>query len=387
MADLIPFFIILLAGVVFSEVFNHFHLPWVVALIVGGIVTGPHGLGWIEISPTIEFLGEIGLIFLMFMAGLEVKLSSFKKVEREVSWIAALNGLIPFGAGLLIGRFFGYDWTSSLLIGAIFISSSIAVVIPSLISGNLFHTKVGKSIIGATIIEDIASLILLSIMLQQTGSLSDLPLPIFYLLLLVALILLRWAMKKIEKIFIDHAEREDKFQQEFRLVFTILIGTVIVFEVLGLHGIIAGFFAGLILSETITSDLLIQKLRTISYGLFIPIFFIVVGANTNLGILASASNALLFTGVLILGTLITKFGSGWLGGRISGLRQGESILVGAASTPQLSTALAVASAGFALDLLDERLLVAVISLSIITTLLAPILIRGIAARIQMPKKI
>ena len=150
---------------------------------------------------------------------------------------------------------------------------------------------------------------------------------------------------------------------------------VIFFELLGLHSIIAGFFAGLMLSGSIKSDILKQKLHTISYGLFIPIFFIVVGANTNIRVLGDVGGALLITIAVIGASIAAKFFSGWVGGKLLRFSNREASLIGVSTIPQLSTTLAVAFTGFELGVLDEKLVTAMIVLSIITTFLAPFLIR------------
>ena len=190
--EFLPFFLILLVSVMFSFAFRRFNLPWVLALIVAGIFLGPYGFKLVEINTAIEFMGQIGLIFLMFMAGLETKLSSFRNFQKSIITISLLNSLIPFGVGYLIGFSFGFDIMASLLLGIIFMSSSIAVIIPTLESTKMINTKLGRSIISATIIEDIASLVLLSILLQSVNPITALPLPSFYFLLIVILICLKY---------------------------------------------------------------------------------------------------------------------------------------------------------------------------------------------------
>jgi len=177
--EFLPFFLILLATVLFATAFRRFHLPWVLALITAGVVVGPYGLEVAEVTPTLGFLSQIGLIFLMFMAGLETKFDSFKELKYDIGWLSALNSLIPLAAGIALGFWFEFSLTASLLIGIIFMSSSIAVIIPTLESLNLTHTKLGRSIVSSTIIEDVLSLILLSILLQSVNPLTSLPLPSF----------------------------------------------------------------------------------------------------------------------------------------------------------------------------------------------------------------
>jgi len=376
MENFLPFFLVLFAGIFFSVLFRRLHLPWVVVLILGGIIIGPHALGIFEPNPTIEFIGQIGLVFLMFMAGMETKLAAFREFRGGVFGLAFINSAIPFLAGIGIGFLFGYGWIIALLLGIIFVSSSIAVVIPSLEVNNLLATRLGKSVVVATIIQDVASLVMLSILLQIINPTTALPLPIFYVLLFVSLVALRWALPKLRRFFSSGAQgTKDLFQRELRVIFAILFGTVIAFEVLGLHPIIAGFFAGLVLSGSIKSEILREKLHTISYGLFIPTFFIIIGTKINLGIFLEANGAVLLVAVIVLGSLISKFVSGWIGGRIAGFTSPQSLLVGASTIPQLSTTLAVVFTAAALGLLDQELVAAMVVLSTVTTFLGPLLIQ------------
>ncbi len=384
MQEMFPFFLILFAGVFFSSIFRKVHIPWVVALIIAGISIGPYGFGIINISPTVDFIGQVGLIFLMFMAGLETKTSGFKGFEKGLIKLSFINGAIPFIVGITIGYFFGYSVTSSLLLGVIFISSSIAMVIPSLEKNKLLNTRLGQSVVVTSVIQDIASLVLLSILLQNLSPTTNLPLYVFYPILITILLFFRFLMPKIIKLlmFISKDDSAGLFEQDFRAIFLILLGTVISFQFLGLHPIIAAFFTGLILSDSIRSHVLINKIHTISYGIFIPTFFVVVGAQTNISVLFELSGTIQLVLIIVLGSIVSKFLSGWWGGKLVGFDSDQSLLFGISSIPQLSTTLAVVSTGFSLGLLDERLSAAMIVLSIVTVLVSPSLMNIFGERIR-----
>jgi Kef-type K+ transport system membrane component KefB len=383
MTELLPFFIVLFAGLFFSDLFSKLHLPWVVALIVAGVLIGPSGMGLFESNATIDFLGEIGLVFLMFMAGLETRFPSMKKLKEGMGKLTFINGFIPFLAGLLIGYLFGYSLTASFLIGVIFISSSVAVIIPSLQANGLMKTKIGQSIIGSTVVQDLLSLVLLSVVLQSAAPVTRLPLPLFYFFLFLVIGAMRLIIPRIRKFLAFLAKStKQMFQSDFQILFVILLGTVIIFELLGLHPIIAGFFAGMVLSHETQNEKLKEKLRAISYGIFIPVFFIVVGSRTDLSAFSAATGALWFTAVLVLGSSLAKYVSGWLGARASGFSKSEAKVVAAATLPQLSTTLAAAFAGYELGYLDAQLITGLVVLSIISTLISPILIRRFSAKIS-----
>lgn len=373
MTHILPFFIVLFATLFFSEIFNRLHLPWVVALLLGGILIGPSALGVVEVGTVLEFMSEVGLVFLMFMAGLETRLKSFKQTIQHTWVLALINAVIPFCVGMGIGWAFDYSLKTSLLLGIIFISSSVAVVVPSLESVGLLRKRIGHTIISSTMLQDIASLILLSIVLQTSDPVTTLPLPFFYVLLVAALVALRFAIPKVQWFF-KYADR-DVFQQEIRSVFATLIGTVVIFELLGLHPIIAGFFSGLVLSEHITSRQLHDKLRTISYGLFIPIFFVVVGMKTDISVLFHLKEVGLLALVVIVGSMTSKFVSGILGARLIHFNWRESVLIASSSIPQLSTTLAVVFIAAEVGYVDDVLATAFVLLAIVSTFCAPLLLR------------
>lgn len=383
----LPFFLVLFAGVFFSTVFRRMHLPYVVALIVGGILIGPHVLGILELNETVTFIGDIGLVFLMFMAGLETRLGSLKNLKGKLLFLSFLNGYIPFALGIMIGFWFGYDTITTILIGTIFISSSIAVIVPSLEQNGLLNKPLGRSILSITIIQDVASLVLLSIVFQNINPTTPLPLPLFYLLLVVSLVIFRMAFPVLHRMTHNlYSSESAGYEKELHVIFVILIGTVVVFELLGLHAIIAGFFAGLVLSDSIQSNIIKNKLRTISYGLFIPVFFVVVGSETDMTVFLKAGQAWYLTIAIVIGSMLSKIVSGTLGAWVMGYTKNESRLFGFASVPQLSTTLAVAFIARSFDIFDDKLLTAVIMLSIVTTLFAPIMVGRAIKRLPPSKK-
>lgn len=376
--EFLPFFLILLATVLFAAAFRRFHLPWVLALITAGVVIGPYGFEIAEVTPTMSFLSQIGLIFLMFMAGLETKFDSFKKHRADITWLSLINSLIPLAAGIGLGYAFDFSITASLLIGIIFMSSSIAVIIPTLESLNLNGSKLGRSIVASTIVEDVASLVLLSILLQTVNPVTSLPLPSFYFILGLIMIGFAYGLPKLRALIPQHRDEKDLFESEVRLVFALMIGVVVTFELLGLHPIIAGFFAGLVLSDSIKSNILIDKLRTMSYGIFIPVFFVVIGMETNISVFQDTAAVISLVLAIVLTSITTKFLSGWLGGRIIGFKNREASIIGLATIPQLSTTLAVAFTAVETGLLPATLITAMVILSIVTTLVAPVGLRFLA---------
>jgi Kef-type K+ transport system membrane component KefB len=375
--EYLPFFLVLLASVIFSAAFRRFHLPWVLGLIVAGIVIGPYGFELAEVTPTLAFLSQTGLIFLMFMAGLETRLSSFKEFRSGIASLSLINGIVPFCVGYLLGMFFSLTSTGSILLGIIFMSSSIAVIIPTLEATGLLEKKIGKSIVSATILVDIASLVFLSLFLQIIAPVTVLPLYSFYPIVLIILVAFIYGLPKIRSFFPVHKDEKDLFESEVRIIIVMLIGVVVTFQFLGLHPIIAGFFVGLALSESIKSEILIEKLRTISYGIFIPVFFVLIGMETNVKIFASSASSILLVMTILIASMGSKFVSGWVGARIGGFSNQESVLIGVTTMPQLSTTLAVVFTAVEMELLKPELVTAMVILSIVSTVLTPLIMQGL----------
>jgi Kef-type K+ transport system membrane component KefB len=388
MIDILSFLIVIAAGLFFAEFFKPIHMPYVVGLILTGMLIGPFGLNIFVPDQTLEFMGEIGLVFLMFMAGLETRLSAMSKIQDGVGLLSFINSLFPFLIGLGIALAMGFDLVTALFLGAIFISSSIAVIVPSLERNRLMGNKLGKTILGATIVEDVLSLVVFSILLQAVSPTSNVPLPLFYAIIFLFLLFLRAFILELRKYYMKRLRRrKDIFEREVRFVFAVLIGTVFLFELLGLHAIIAGFFAGMALSESIKRNVLKKKLHALSYGLFIPIFFVLIGSKTDIGALGAGSDIIVLVAAIVIGSICSKFLSGFVAGRLSGFSNKESSLIGASTTPQLSTTLAVAFTGFALGILSQQMLIALTALSIATALAGPFMINRLADELKAQPKV
>jgi len=183
-------------------------------------------------------------------------------------------------------------------------------------------------------------------------------------------------LPKIQKYILSNATSEsDLFHRDIRVILAILFGTVVIFDLLGLHPIIAGFFAGLVLSETLDSEILQGKLRAISYGIFIPTFIVVVGTQTDLNQILNSHSSVFLTLVIVVGSALSKFVSGTFGARIVGFNLNQSIFFGVSSIPQLSTTLAATFTANALGLIGNEIVTAMVTLSIFTTTLGPSLMK------------
>jgi len=378
------FFLILLAAMAFTQLFTRMRIPWVVALIIGGIVAGPGMLGWFETDATLTFLANIGLIFLMFMAGLESPISTIKGLAKKISITAFLIGGLPAVVGLIVALAFGYTLATAVLIAIIFMSSAVALLIPQFHKHKLFNSELGRIIVVSAIIVDIVSLVSLSIYLQVSGGGFSFSTLTTYAVILGGTWVMMWAIPHLRWLTLseEYAEEHDLYEKELRFIILVLIGFVVFFELAGLHSIVAAFFAGLVLAGSVKSQLIKAKLHALSYGFFVPIFFVVIGATVDLRVFADGWNTITLTCVIVSSLILSKYVSGYIAGKFIGYNSTEGSFIGISIIPQLSTTLAVAFLGFNQGLLPAELLASIIVLVIITPIIAPMAIERLAPRLK-----
>ena len=372
--------LILSLGLIVPDIFKKtLHLPFVTSLIIIGSIFGPYGLDIIESNEIIEFFGFLGFTFLMLMAGLETHISELKKAIGKISILASINAGIPFVVGLSIGRLFGYGWATSLLLGTIFVSSSVAIIVSFSKSGR-FSKTVKDIMLPAFVIEDLLSMILLASIFQSAGENAAYPLPVYFLILIFSIVILFVSIPPISKYFIRRhiLTKKIRHEDQVRYVMVLLIAVLLYFSALGVHPILAAFLVGMLLADLITSEIIFTKIQTLGYGLFVPVFFFIIGMDMDLTIFTHLDVKNLLIMSVIFGLILSKLISGFAAGKIVKLNNKDATMFGAVSTTQLTTTLAAAYAGFSLGLFDETLVTAVVTLSIVTNIFVPVSMRWIS---------
>lgn len=375
--SLITLLLVLALTLIIPELFKKFRIPFLSLIIISGAIFGPNALAYVEVNETINFFGFLGMAFLMFMAGLETDINKIYKSKYKISVMAIFNSFIPFLFGMIITKAFGYDWTSSILIGIIFMSSSVAIIVSTLKENKAISKDLSSLILSAIIVTDILSLIALGFILQTSSKITFLPLPLYYALLILSIYLLLRIVPIISKNLIRKRFFHDYgFERRLRFVIIVLVAVVAYFSFLGTHPILASFLAGLSLSGAVIyekSELLKTKLNAIGYGLFIPVFFFIVGMDIDLKLFSEFNIKNLLMISLIIALIFSKFISAYIAGRIVKLSKRDSALFGSISITQLTTTLAVTYAASSLGLLDSTLTTSIIILAMLTTIIGPIL--------------
>ncbi len=378
---LLVLLLILFVGLVVPELFRKLRLPFITSLILMGAVFGSHGLDMIPTNETIEFFSFLGLTFLMFMSGLETRIEQVTHSAWKVLLMALLNGGLPALAGYLVATAFGYDTFSALVVAVIFISSSVAIIIPSLKEAGMFKKLDGQLIVSAVVLEDVVSLVLLGLLLQSVSPITSLPLPLYIVVLIGSIIGLKMVLPRLARLItkrgiFGHKEHED----EIRFAIVLLMAVLLFFSILGVHPIVAAFLLGLVMSSTISSPKLFTQLHTIGYGLFVPVFFFMIGTQIDFTVFFNPGSELSFLLSLICVSIVVKYLSGYLAGRMAGISKEHSAIFGVASTIQVTAGLAASQAAFSLGIIDTTMLTSMVMLAIVTTVISPLILRALGRR-------
>jgi CPA2 family monovalent cation:H+ antiporter-2 len=366
--------VIVFAGVVLlPPLARRIGMPVIVAEILFGIIIGRSLFDLVPDHPTVEFFSTFGLVYLMFLAGLEADLGRIRwKNLRKALAIGLVSVAVPFAAGYFIA-----PWAEihPLLLGTILCTTSLGVILPMLREINL-PPRLSRLLLTSVILVDILSLFLLAFALATIqGHLES---RFFYSLLgIVILFLVPWIInkRKLRRKITSKLFRKSYFEMEMRLAFALIFLLGAVSLQLGFHSIIGAFIAGLLISEILPRRTLeSERLQSFGYSFFIPLFFIFTGAKVNLlTVFTNLSNVTVLLVIIAVG-MLAKALSVTVATRLSGVKSmRRSIAFGLFHTARLSLILAAADISIRLGLIDERLFSIFVILAVVTSTVAPAL--------------
>lgn len=346
----------LITAHILNYVFGKLGQPGVIGEIVTGILLGPFLIGSFSGSsiqlfgtPLLEFhldlttpefkeLAFIGIVFLLFIIGLETKLGDLKKNFGTGISTAVFSAIIPFSFGFIFGYFFGFDLRACLAIGAIFFASSTTITMRILSDEGMLSSRIRLTIQAAGIFGDIIGLFIISFILGQ-GNPIVLALK---LLLFVVFILI------VGYLTIKYAEKKGVTRNAVTIIlplsFIICFLLASFAEDVGLVAIMGAFIAGVIIGKTPQVGLLTTSIKAIGYTFFIPLFFVCVGASFNFFYLFLTNDFVsqfIFIVLFIVLCLSGNFIGAAIGARIAGLKKKESISVGFGMMPILAMSLII----------------------------------------------
>ena len=354
-------------------------LPVVVGFLVVGLVLGPSGLHITkEGMPVLTFFGEIGKLLIMFFAGLEIDLAQAKRTGGRSLLFGSLTCLLPLAAGTTVGLIFGYSWVSSLLIGSLMASHTL-IGYPIVQRLGLGGNEAIGVTIGATVLTDVSSLMVLAICvpIHTTGfSPASLTIQIIELAIYVPVVV--FGLSAVGTWLFRRKGYTKEYQVGFMLMVITLAGLGA--ELINLEAIIGAFLAGLAVNRAIKKSEAKHELEFVGNLLFIPAFFILIGAHIDIPVFMRTLINHLSLVVAIVGGLVgTKFLAAIATQRLVGYAQTEGLLMWSLSLPQVAATLAAAVVAYqaknvaGVRLIDEPVINTVVVLMVATSILGPML--------------
>lgn len=383
--------IILLSTKILGIATKKIHLPQVVGALLAGIILGPSCLGLIEITDFIKKTAEIGVIMLMFTAGIDTDMKDLKETGGKAFVIACFGVAVPLlFCGSLYFFFFecSADFMSVLkaaFVGMVFAATSVGITVETLNELGKLKSKTGATLLSAAIIDDILGIVLLSVLTGLSGrgeagaegGAGVLLVAAKILLFFVFVFAVGFVTKKIfERISEKHYQSRRIAIWALAFCFVMSFCAEVFFGVADITG---AFFAGLILCNLTKSRQYVAKKVTVtSYMLFTPVFFASVGMRTDLKTMNFG--ILLFALLLIVLTILSKIIGCGFGARVCGSKKHEALVIGIGMVARSEVALMVAQKGIDAGMIDSKMLPAIILSVICSALVTPILLKAAVSK-------
>ena len=372
--------LILLSTKVLSLVTKRFKLPQVVGALLAGLILGPAVFNIIEETDFIKQLAEVGVIVLLFNAGLESNLSEFKKSGKTSFIVAVMGVIIPLIGGTILAYCIKHGkvenvsaFVQNIFIGSVLTATSVSITVETLRELGKVSTSVGNIIVGAAIIDDVLGMLVLTIITSLAGSSVSVIKVIvkivgfFIFSIIVGIITYKLFNKWVDKYDID--------KRRFVIV-SFVICLLLSFsaeEFFGVADITGAYIAGLVLSSNKETIYITKRFETLSYILLSPVFFASVGLNVKLPDLNG--KIVIITIALIAVAILTKIIGCGLGAKLCGYNNMESIQIGSGMITRGEVTLIIASKGLALGLMSSYFLTPVILMVVFTSIFTPILLK------------
>lgn len=360
-------------------------IPSIIGLILSGVIIGPNGLGLLDRDPTIILLGTVGLLYIIFIAGLEIDLDGFKKYRSKSLSFGTLSFVLPFLLGLLVTFYYGFSLGAAILLGSL-LGSHTLLAYPIASRLGISKNKAVTTAVGGTIMTDTLALLVLAVVAGSTqGELT----PDFWFMLIVSLSLYVAGVFIIipvaAKFFFRTLSSEGNL--EYIFVMTILFVSAYFATVVGLEPIIGAFLAGLALNRFILEQgTLMNRIKFIGNSLFIPFFLLSVGMLMDVRILLTEASAWIMASLVVSLVIIGKFLAAWITGRIYGYSNEEVKLIFGLSIPQAAATLAATLVGYDLGLFDQATVNGVIVMILVTCMIGPYTVEKFARLIALKEE-
>lgn len=350
----------------------------VIGEILVGLLIGPSFLKLITYTDFVQSVAHLGAIILLFVVGLEFKLKDVFNIRYF--FIALVGVIVPWIGGFLTAELFGFSFNSSVFTGTALTATSIAITANVLKEMGKLQTEAAKAIIGAAVIDDVLSLLALSIskdLVEGTFSWMAVSLPVIKAVLFLVIgifVGIKFLTRLVEKV--DNTAFSKKFP-EFVFIFTMMIAFLYAMaaEMLHLSGIVGAFLAGICLEGAV-----VRQGKSYKEGaeylhiIFASIFFVSLGILVDIHVITAA--VLWFMIVLTIVAILTKVIGCSLPARWMGLNAKEAAVVGFGMSPRGEVAMIVGLIGLNQNLINQEIYSAIIFMSLFTTIFTPVVLRG-----------
>lgn len=367
-------------------VLKRFRIPGIIGLIIAGVIIGPNTLHIIEKSTSFELFSKTGLLYIMFLAGLEIDMQEYKQNRTKSLLFGALTFFIPITIGYVVCIYiFNFSLWPALLLASMF-STHTLLSYPIVSNMGIVKNRAVQISFGGTIITDSAVLILLGVITNMVGGEIN---SLFWIRLIVSLGLLCFAvlylLPKVSRWFFRNIEGQGSSQYIYVLAVVFIAGFFS--ELAGVEPIIGAFLAGLALNRVIPhNSVLMNRVIFIGNTIFIPFFLISAGMLVDFSLFLKGTDALIFAGILSFVALITK----WLAAQATGFiykytKYERRVMFGLSASHAAAT-LAVIKVGYDIGLFDQNVINGTIILILITCMVSSFVTERAARKIAMTEK-
>jgi Kef-type K+ transport system membrane component KefB len=380
----VPFFLIIMAVILVTPILSEWlKLPGIVGLILGGMLIGPHVLGLLPAGEQEELLASIGLIYLMFSAGLEVNLAQFARLRWRSLTFGAITYLIPQVLGSLFGLWIGLDLLGAILLGSAF-SSHTLIAFPIITRMGIARNEAVAVTVGATVFTDIAAFIVLAMVVGSgDGGSEGAYLPLLLPLLIIYAVLLLVGLPYLGRLFF---RRFTSHTVEFQFVLVALLAAAFLAELIGVHAVVGAFLAGLAVNATISQHSPVShRVLFMGEAFFIPIFLVYSGMITDpLAFIRGGQTVLLALGITVI-AYVSKLIAAWLAARIFRYSIQELMTMWGLSHAQAAVTIPTLILGLAAGLFNQELFNAAILMILLTSITSPIIVQRFGRHLREPK--
>lgn len=359
--------------------------PSVFGKLLVGVILGPSLLNIIHPNMLIKEIAEIGVILLMFLAGLETDIKEFKKVAFGSTTVAVGGVILPFIGGIVVASLYGFESSVSIFVGVLLVATSVSISVQTLRELGKLKSKEGTTILGAAVLDDVLGIIILSVVLgfvagggAGAGGVTDL------LWLLFRIVLFFGLAVAIGYYILPRLLRWFSFLQttETLLAFGIIAALIYGYgaELFGVAGIVGSYVCGLMLSLTSYREELSHKVESFSFPFFVPVFFVNIGLVANFR--EMSVEILWLSLILTVVAVLTKIVGCGLGARIARFNKKSSMVIGAGMVARGEVGLIVAMIGVERGIITTELFGTMVIVAIATTLVTPPLLKYFIKRAE-----